>query len=321
MAPRSPGLSTAFDRPAHRPAPAPTVLGMFDQHRSPGAPSELDRATLDRRFDELTRELGRHRPPAAESIRIGTEPGLAPATHTRLRSRPVAPIEPREIPEPSAGREPGRHAARTRISLGGPVAGLTRGHLLLLVLLVSLVGGGSVWWWQRPPAPMPDTGPVPPSSQVTSMAAATTASPAQLVVDVAGKVRRPGIAVLTPGARVVDALRAAGGARAGVDLSGLNLARPLVDGEQILVGLPTRTVAPIGSPSVSSSGTTQGPLVNLNTADQVSLESLPEVGPVTAAAIVSWREQHGGFTAVEQLLEVDGIGEATLARLLPLVTL
>ena len=117
---------------------------------------------------------------------------------------------------------------------------------------------------------------------------------------------------------MVDALEAAGGARRGVDLTALNLARLVVDGEQILVG-----VAP--APGVAGSLGTSAPegtsLVNLNTADQAALETLPGVGPVTAEAILAWRTDNGGFTSVDELLEVDGIGEATLEDLAPLVTL
>ena len=137
-------------------------------------------------------------------------------------------------------------------------------------------------------------------------------------MDVAGKVRRPGIAVLPAGSRVVDALEAAGGARRGVDLTALNLARPVVDGEQILVGVePAAGVAG----TLGSTPPTGEALVNLNTADAAALDTLPGVGPVTAEAILSWREDNGGFTSVDELLEVDGIGEATLADLAPLVTL
>ena len=148
--------------------------------------------------------------------------------------------------------------------------------------------------------------------------AADPATAGSVTVDVAGKVRRPGIAVLDPGSRVVDALKAAGGARGGVDLSGLNLARVLVDGEQILVGEP----APVGlaASAVPSAGAPGGPLVNLNTASEAELEALPEVGPVTAQAILAWRTEHGGFTSVDELLEVDGIGDATLGQLAPYVT-
>jgi competence protein ComEA len=136
---------------------------------------------------------------------------------------------------------------------------------------------------------------------------------------VAGKVRHPGIAVLDAGARVVDALAAAGGARPGVDLTGLNLARALVDGEQVVVGEP----APSGvAAQAAPSGVPSGPvtLVDLNTATADQLDALPEIGPVTAASILAWRDEHGGFSSVDELLEVDGIGEATLGKLAPYVT-
>ena len=137
------------------------------------------------------------------------------------------------------------------------------------------------------------------------------------MVDVAGKVRRPGIATLPAGSRVVDALKAAGGIRRGVDRSSVNLARVLIDGEQIVVGgAPAAGVA-----ASAGSGGDPGALVNLNTADQALLESLPGVGPVTAEAIMAWREENGGFHAVDELLEVSGIGDATLADLAPYVTL
>lgn len=141
----------------------------------------------------------------------------------------------------------------------------------------------------------------------------------EVVVDVAGKVRRPGIVVLPTGARVVDAIEAAGGAKRGVDLTSLNLARRLLDGEQILVGKVAATGVGAAPPSGAHSSSS-GALVNLNSAGQTELETLPGVGPVTAAAIVEWRTRHGGFTSVEDLLEVDGIGEATLRRLAPLVS-
>jgi competence protein ComEA len=137
---------------------------------------------------------------------------------------------------------------------------------------------------------------------------------------VAGKVRRPGIAVLDAGARVVDALKAAGGARAGVDLSTLNLARVLVDGEQILVGTTAPGSVSAPTPAAPGGAPAPGELVNLNVASVAELETLPEVGPVTAAAIIAWRDTNGAFTSVEELLEVDGIGEVTLAQITPYVT-
>ncbi len=126
--------------------------------------------------------------------------------------------------------------------------------------------------------------------------------------------------MLDAGARVIDALEAAGGARPGVDLTSLNLARLLVDGEQIVVGVAAPTGVAGAAACRSHRAPPTGPLVNLNTADQALLETLPEVGPVTAEAILAWRTEHGGFTAVDELLEVDGIGDATLATITPHVT-
>jgi competence protein ComEA len=160
----------------------------------------------------------------------------------------------------------------------------------------------------------------PSGSPAIGGGSAAPAARTKVVVDVTGRVRHPGIAVLRQGARVVDAIRAAGGARAGVDLGALNLARVLTDGEQVIVGGPGGPAA-AGIPSaLPSSGAPVTGLVDLNTADQTALESLPEVGPVTAQAIMTWRTEHGGFTSVDQLLDVDGIGDATLAQVAPYVT-
>lgn len=130
-----------------------------------------------------------------------------------------------------------------------------------------------------------------------------------IVVDVTGKVEKPGIVELPSGSRVIDAIEAAGGAKSGVDTSGLNLARVLVDGEQIVVGQ-----------EVGQSGNFSA-LLSLNTATLQQLETLPGIGPVTAAAIASWRDSNGGFRKIEDLLKVKGIGRKTLAELKPLVSL
>jgi competence protein ComEA len=173
-----------------------------------------------------------------------------------------------------------------------------------------------------PAAPGPADALATPSEAAPGPADAPASGSAgdAVTVDVAGKVRRPGIAVLDPGARVVDALEAAGGARPGVDLSGLNLARVLVDGEQILVGVAAPVAAAPDAAAPGAAATPGATLVNINTADLAELETLPEVGPVTAQAIVTWRETNGGFTSVDELLEVDGIGEATLESMAPFVT-
>jgi len=224
---------------------------------------------------------------------------------------------------------PGRHArpARLRAPALPGLVHLGPGQVAVLAVLVAVALAMTAWWVLRgqPRELAPVTGVAPvvsgslPTGSPSGSPPASEQPAGEVVVDVAGKVRRPGLVVLDAGSRVADALDAAGGARPGVDLSSLNLARPLVDGEQVLVGVePVTGVAP----SVLSTGATApGTLVNLNSADQTALESLPEVGPVTAASILAWREEHGGFTSVDELLEVDGIGEATLAQIAPFVTL
>lgn len=248
---------------------------------------------------------------SAELAAVRSEPDAS--THTRIR-----PSE--EAPAPVVLPVPGRHASR-RLRIGrlqlGPV------HLAVVAVVAALAVGLAAWLVVRDQAEAVPLSPVEPvaSPLVEVSASAAPETPSEpsgdVVVDVAGKVRKPGIAVLPPGSRVVDALEAAGGARHGVDLTALNLARPLVDGEQILVGVaPVPGVAgTLGSPAPSGAS-----LVNLNSADQPTLETLPGVGPVTAEAILAWRTEHGGFTSVDELLEVDGIGEKTLARLAPHVT-
>ncbi len=236
------------------------------------------------------------------------------STHTRVRPgrEPAPEVLPAAVPVP------GRHAARGRLTLGAA-------QLAVVAILVLAALAGTAWWVLGGGSPevVAPAEPQPAADLVSvSSGPSPSGSPSggggSVTVDVAGKVRRPGIAVLDAGSRVVDALEAAGGARAGVDLTGLNLARVLVDGEQILVGL----AAPSGVAATVTGGTSPvATLVNLNTADQVALESLPDVGPVTAQSILAWRSEHGAFTAVDQLLDVDGIGEVTLAKLTPYVTL
>ena len=174
-----------------------------------------------------------------------------------------------------------------------------------------------------PPAPAPAGGAATSSTVVGT----TTDDSARLVIDVAGRVRHPGIVELAQGSRVVDAIAAAGGALRGVSLTSLNLARLLVDGEQIVVGI--RVPVAVGVPPLSGSGssgsgsgtsTTQAiQRVQLNTATEDQLDTLPGIGPVTAQAILQWRADNGPFTSVDELLEVSGIGDATLSDIRPYV--
>jgi len=150
---------------------------------------------------------------------------------------------------------------------------------------------------------------------------AAAAGGAEIVVDVSGKVRHPGIHRLPPGSRVVDALRAAGGVRSGASTDGLNRARFLVDGEQVVVGGPA---APAPGPADAATGGQTGSgagtaPVALNTATVDQLDTLPGVGPVLAQHIVDYRTQHGGFRSVDELREVTGIGDRRFADLRNLV--
>ena len=156
-----------------------------------------------------------------------------------------------------------------------------------------------------------------------------TAAATEGVVHVAGAVASPGVRRLPPGSRVVDALDAAGGALPDAELARVNLAAPLVDGQQVYVPKPGEqppVAAGAGVPggagaggAAASGGAIPGALVNLNTATAEQLDTLPGVGPTTAAAIIAHRDQHGPFTSVDQLVDVRGIGEAKLAQLRDLV--
>ncbi|WP_225635915.1 ComEA family DNA-binding protein [Streptomyces solaniscabiei] len=155
---------------------------------------------------------------------------------------------------------------------------------------------------------------------------ATASAGAEIVVDVGGKVREPGIHRLPAGARVEDALRAAGGVRPGTKTDGLNRARFLVDGEQVIVGAPVPPGAGTGvggtgpgGPAGAVAGAGPTAPVSLNTATVDQLETLPGVGPVLAQHIVDYRTQHGGFRSVDELREVNGIGERRFADLRDLV--
>ena len=136
----------------------------------------------------------------------------------------------------------------------------------------------------------------------------------EIYVHILGQVARPGLYALPDGARAVDAVAAAGGFTPTADAAGVNLARFVSDGEQIVV--PAIGEAPAGAaPGIAGDGK-----VNLNTADADALDTLPGVGPATAQKILAWREQHGRFEAVEDLLDVGGIGEAKLDAIRDLVT-
>ena len=225
----------------------------------------------------------------------------------------VSELPPR--PEP---RVPLAHRVREWARWIGP------GRLLATAVVVPLVGVGA-WWLVRPPdatteSRLPYTSAV--SSTVAGAPSATTTTPADgdgdsaAVVHVAGAVAVPGVYTLSAGSRVIDAVNAAGGLAVDADSDAINLAAVLSDGQRIYVP----TVGEVVPPSVSADGTVAPGPVDLNRATVDELETLPGVGPATAAAIVAYRDSHGPFASVDALADVSGIGPAKLAAIRELVT-
>lgn len=199
-------------------------------------------------------------------------------------------------------------------------------HIVALLVLASCACAGLValWLTARPH----------PAVQPTVLTAATpstgppqaSAPPRIVVVHVSGAVRSAGVYELTTGSRVVDAIEAAGGVRKRADTDQLNLARVVQDGEQVAVPAAGKhpSTDPAGGSATGATPTTPGGSppnrISLTTASQDELETLPGVGPVLAERIIAHRERSGGFTAVEDLLQIEGIGDKTFAQLRDLVS-
>ena len=263
----------------------------------------------------------------------------------RMDSPPVLDVEPLAVVDETCWRR-WRRWRRWRPSLGA------------LALVAAFAGVG--WWLLRPaPAPVEMLLPAASASAPAGSSGAATTLPggsspgsgdpgaggsttttmaAPVVVQAAGAVARPGVHRLPAGARVDDLVRAAGGALPDADLDRVNLAAPLADGERIWVprrgevevpdvvagggtGTGGGTAAAGTSSGTGSEGSADpaGP-IDLNTATAADLDTLPGVGPATAAAILAHREANGLFVSVDDLLDVRGIGEAKLEQLRPLVT-
>ncbi len=181
----------------------------------------------------------------------------------------------------------------------------------LLGLLTGFLIAGALFWATRPP-------------QGTSITLLPPPTPAPLVVDIGGAVQHPGVYTLPQGSRVQDALESAGGLLPEADTRSLNLAAPLEDGSRIWVQAlpPTPAAASQSSPAERSISISPvaAPLVDINTASQAELESLPGIGPSLAGRIIAYRQENGPFENIEEIQKVSGIGPATFERLRGLIT-
>lgn len=211
--------------------------------------------------------------------------------------------------EPDFDIEPLRPAPRFRLDRRAALA-------VLVVALVGALVAGAVALRAR--AGVENVGPadVVAAGTPLPMPGATPTAVGELVVDVQGAVRKPGVVRLPAGSRVLDALRAAGGPRRGVPTTSLNLARTLADGEQVVLA----SAGPAGAAGTaagapSGAGAAGGGPVDLNTATLEQLDALPGIGPVMAQRILDWRAAHRRFSAVEELQEIPGIGPSTFADL------
>ena len=234
-------------------------------------------------------------------------------------SRFAQPID-RPAPPPSPGERPliAPWSSWWERLTPGPLRGARmdpgrRGVAAVAVVAVLTAAVAAIGVWRSRPQPVEVT----TAPRVVTPAASVAASPAPtVVVAVAGGVRRPGLFTLPVGSRVADAIRAAGGVRPDSSVGMLNLARRLVDGEQVIVG--ATAAAPQPGAAGAPQGTPSAPL-NLNTATLEQLDALPGVGPVLAQRILDYRTKHGAFRSVDQLRDVGGIGEAKFADLKSLV--
>ncbi|MEU9803150.1 helix-hairpin-helix domain-containing protein [Streptomyces sp. NPDC051000] len=292
-------------------------------------------------------------PPEGADAEVGPDPVPGPMPETV--SEAVPETLPERVSEPAVGRpvgdslaEPGERLGEAAVGSGPAVGPLRPGGrdgwslavrermpvwlqarcgvqprtvAAVAVVLVGAVGFAAQQYWSGSPEPVTAPAVVAPAASPTP-----AATPARVVVDVSGKVRDPGVRRLPTGARVEDALAAAGGVRPGTDTTGLNRARVLVDGEQVLVGVPAQPTAGGGAAAGpgsgrgagSGAGSGSGPL-SLAGATVEQLDGLPGVGPVLAQHIIDFRTARGGFRSVEELRQVNGIGERRFSDLRPLV--
>jgi competence protein ComEA len=214
------------------------------------------------------------------------------------------------LADPLAALEAARAAPRSRIAVGAAVVVFVAA-VAISALVAFATGGGGMQGEVGAPGVQVDRVGATDAAAGAPVGDDGAAPEGALLVHVLGAVARPGIVELAPGARVVDAVAAAGGLTGEADSGGVNLARALVDGEQLMV--PVVGEAPAAPPeSAAGAG---GGRVSLNGADAAELDTLPRIGPALAQRIIDWREANGPFTSTEQLLDVAGIGDAVFAGL------
>jgi competence protein ComEA len=199
------------------------------------------------------------------------------------------------------------------------VPDLPRSHLVAYVLVgLAVVLAGARWVHASAAAQSPPRAAA--SAGSSGMRVERAAGAGEAVVHVAGEVRRPGVYHLGAGTRVQEALRRAGGPTRRADLNAINLAAKVEDGRQVVVPRRAAAGAPAGSEPGAAPGAGPAVPVNLNTATPDELGTLDGVGPATAAKILAYRQEHGGFGSVDELDQVPGIGEKRLAALRSHVT-
>ncbi len=271
----------------------------------PAPPQETRAEVARRRLAQLTASFEATHPDDPFDRLVG---GSAPVDHDEPSETTAAP----------------RGGGRRRAAAPRRPRGLHGSHLRMATTAAVAAGVLLTWWLV---AERPRTSDVDRPLQVSARADATGDTPAEgaaseasaeVVVDVAGKVRDPGIVTLPAGSRVFEAIEKAGGIEGTLEEPTINLARQLVDGEQILVGVEPADPAAAGA--TAGTGGTGGGVVDLNSATLEQLDALPGVGPVTAQSILDWRQENGRFTSVDDLLDVSGIGEKTLEDLRDRVT-
>jgi competence protein ComEA len=272
------------------------------------------------------------------ALGLGPQPGWVPDQPTT--DPPSAPPQeaPRRPDRPAVAPDVGEALraafvsrlplwAAERVERASPSSIVT-----VLLTVVAVVVIGAVYLHRQTSAAPPSyssstyshspstAGAAPSDVGAGDPAAATTATTQSIVVDVGGRVRKPGLVTLPLGARIADAIDAAGGPLHPRELDRIDLAQRVSDGQLLLIGVKP-TAGQSGAAAADGSGMGGGSApVSLSTATADQLETLPGVGPVTAQKIIDWRTAHGGFTSVSQLQQVSGIGPAHFAEISPLVT-